>query len=148
VGWYTRNEAMSTESDLVIATTGGRELVRIKPDGTLIYGPEYTPDEAAMVFWKALAQRRAEATEQELVFRHMETALLALGRADLENEIAQMRAKALQEAGEPTGSAVLAAHKAEQAWLRQVHEVTELARGLAERAKAEPATPSTDTPLN
>ncbi len=29
-------------------------LVKIHPDGSLEYGPDYTPDEAARVFWSAL----------------------------------------------------------------------------------------------
>ena len=32
-------------------------LVTIHPDGTLEYGPDYTPDEAARVFWDAMAAR-------------------------------------------------------------------------------------------
>ena len=31
-------------------------LVRIKPDGAIEYGRDYTPDEAAQVFWNAIAQ--------------------------------------------------------------------------------------------
>ena len=30
-------------------------LVAIKQDGTIEYGPNYTPDEAARVFWEAIA---------------------------------------------------------------------------------------------
>lgn len=32
-------------------------LVRIKPDGAIEYGKDYTPDKAAQVFWNAIAQR-------------------------------------------------------------------------------------------
>lgn len=33
----------------------GPPLVTIHPDGTLQYGPDYTPDEAARAFWEAMA---------------------------------------------------------------------------------------------
>lgn len=40
----------------VISISGddGVPLVRIHPDGTLEYGPNYTPDEAARTFWDAM----------------------------------------------------------------------------------------------
>ena len=34
-------------------------LVSIKPDGTLEYGKDYTPDAAAKVFWEAMAAEAA-----------------------------------------------------------------------------------------
>lgn len=37
----------------------GDMLVNILPDGTLEYGETYDPDEAARVFWEALARRGA-----------------------------------------------------------------------------------------
>jgi hypothetical protein len=93
-----------SENDLVIATQS-RVLVVIKPDGALSYGPGYTPDEAASVFWEALARKRREAgepnrarlatpeevgqLEMEQRFNEWEPAMLALARADAANEIAQ-----------------------------------------------------------
>lgn len=40
----------------VISISGGDGawLVKIHPDGTLEYGPGYTPDEAARSFWDAM----------------------------------------------------------------------------------------------
>lgn len=35
-------------------------LVTIKPDGTIVYGPNYTPDEAARVFWEALGRAKCQ----------------------------------------------------------------------------------------
>lgn len=32
------------------------ELVEIQPDGTITYGPNYSPDEAAKMLWEAIAQ--------------------------------------------------------------------------------------------
>lgn len=40
---------------LTICTEGGKLLVTIKPDGSLVYGDSYTPDGAARAFWGALA---------------------------------------------------------------------------------------------
>lgn len=41
--------------DITITGEDGRTpLVTIHPDGTLDYGPGYTPDEAARCFWEAL----------------------------------------------------------------------------------------------
>src|SRR5262245_16342862 len=91
-------------NDLVIGTSADRVLVIIKPSGELVYGPEYTPDEAAEVFWRAMARKRAEAGEggvrlatpaevgmldMERRFHEWETALLALAKADAAHEIAQ-----------------------------------------------------------
>jgi hypothetical protein len=33
---------------------GPKFMVRLKADGELEYGPDYTPDEAARVFWEAI----------------------------------------------------------------------------------------------
>ncbi len=35
-------------------------LVTIHPDGTIEYGPGYTPDAAAKVFWQAIGEQRAK----------------------------------------------------------------------------------------
>ncbi|WP_020135025.1 hypothetical protein [Streptomyces sp. 351MFTsu5.1] len=40
--------------NITINGTDGQPLVTIHPDGTLDYGPGYTPDEAARTFWDAL----------------------------------------------------------------------------------------------
>jgi hypothetical protein len=39
---------------ITIQGDNGQYLVRIHPDGTLEYGPGYTPDEAAARFWDAV----------------------------------------------------------------------------------------------
>lgn len=134
---------LDTEKDLIIATTASRILVRIKPDGTLVYGPEYTPDEAADVFWRALARRRADAEVKDVLFLQMERALVAVGRADHANEAAQTAALELQGLGRQGAQSVLSAHQANRALELAVHTVIELGRALAERAPGEgPAPPS------
>jgi hypothetical protein len=35
-------------------------LVTIRPDGTIEYGPNYTPDAAAKVFWDAIGLERKQ----------------------------------------------------------------------------------------
>jgi hypothetical protein len=43
-------------SPSVIQIAGrGRPLVTLHPDGRLEYGEDYTPDEAARMFWEAVA---------------------------------------------------------------------------------------------
>ena len=44
-------------STLQINGSHSEMLVAIKPDGTIKYGPDYTPDEAARAFWEALGTR-------------------------------------------------------------------------------------------
>lgn len=45
---------------LSIVISSGNVLVTIKPDGTIEYGKDYTPDAAAKAFWNAvLIERKA-----------------------------------------------------------------------------------------
>jgi hypothetical protein len=44
--------------ELVLGTNRDRILVRIQPDGQLLYGKDYDPNEAAEVFWTALATKQ------------------------------------------------------------------------------------------
>lgn len=50
---------------LMIQGEGGKPLVTIKADGTLIYGEGYNPDEAAQIFWKAMAHYFPSRTSPE-----------------------------------------------------------------------------------
>ena len=126
--------------DLVIATSMDRILVRIHPDGTLTYGPEYTPDEAAVTFWTAMAQRRLQMEERLLHFALMERLLTSVGRADLAYERAQTRARAPESTPHDREMEEMSRRSLEG----RVHEVIEFARGLALRinAPAQPPTPS------
>lgn len=35
-------------------------LVKIRPDGSIVYGQKYTPDEAAKIFWEAMGKEAAK----------------------------------------------------------------------------------------
>lgn len=52
----TINPILTAPSNIVIAGRNGEPLVTIGMDGTLTYGPHYTPDEAAKVFWEAMGK--------------------------------------------------------------------------------------------
>lgn len=39
---------------ICISGTDGKMLAGIKPDGSIEYGPNYAPDEAARTFWRAI----------------------------------------------------------------------------------------------
>lgn len=123
---------MADEKDpkeLVIGTSSDRVLVKIGPDGSLTYGPDYTPDEAAKAFWEAMAARRKDYEERLLFFAHVERLLARMGEQDLRTE--QMRITALSKDATPVDK-----FNAERA-LGQlevlVHEVLELSRGVALR---------------
>lgn len=75
--------------ELVIATSFQRVLVRIQEDGSIVYGPEYTPDEAAVTLWTAIARRRKDfdARMQYMDLLELHIALLAV--ADQAYEAAQ-----------------------------------------------------------
>ena len=115
--------------DMVIGTSPQRLLVIIKADGTLKYGPEYRPDEAAVVFWEAMGQKRLEMEDRLLVINHMEAVLTRLGDADLRAESA--RRIAANEPGnmELERQAIEAVRRLE----RVVTQAIELGRGLIRR---------------
>lgn len=115
--------------DLVIGTSTNRILVIIKADGTLKYGPEYRPDEAATVFWESMGQRRLQMEDRLLVIGHMEAILTRLGDADLRAESA--RRVAANDPGnmELERQAVEAVRRLE----RVVNQAIELGRGLIRR---------------
>jgi hypothetical protein len=51
--------ARTHPGEMVIATARG-PLVRIQPDGRVIYGEGYTPDETAVTLWEAIGRRRPD----------------------------------------------------------------------------------------
>ena len=71
--------------ELVIGTGRG-VLVRVQQDGTLIYGDNYTPDEAAVTLWTEIGRRRGdfEARMQYLDLLELHIALLAVSDAAYE----------------------------------------------------------------
>jgi hypothetical protein len=138
---------LETENDLVIATSASRVLLRIKPDGTLSYGPGYTPDEAAAVFWQALARRRAEADKEaqlrDAFWRHTEKLLVEAGEADLANQVAHERVTRLATASTAADradrvQANLEAARTNEALNMAATRLVELGRRLALRGSSDP----------
>jgi hypothetical protein len=122
----------ANRNDLVIATRN-QLLVVIRPDGTLEYGPNYTPDAAALVFWEAMARRRQNYEERMLLYAHIEQLLMRVGQQDAEYERQSLRA--LEENLEPHEKAQRDqyAELARRRLEMEVHSVIELARGLIRR---------------
>jgi len=127
--------------DLVIGTSRERILVLIKANGQLVYGPEYTPDEAAVVFWEAMGRRRLGAEERILVIHHMDRVLTALGAADIRNERA---VRALSE--RQSQANLIEAQRAQAALERAMHLAIELGRGLTRRPDIPQAAAPTRVP--
>jgi len=124
-------------TDLVIGTSAKRILVIIKPDGTLRYGPEYRPNDAAVIFWEAMGQARLQAEDRILLFQHMESILARVGAQDMVVE--QLRLAAADgdtDAGQRAGHEMLQLE-------RLVHQTIELGRGVARRPEVPvPAIPA------
>jgi len=116
-------------NDLVIGTSKKRILVIIKPDGTLKYGPEYRPNEAAMLFWEAMGSRRIQAEDRILVIQHMDAILTRLGSVDLQAESLRRQAANAPEDAELERRAQEAVRQVEAV----VHQAIELGRGLVRR---------------
>lgn len=114
---------------LTIATNKGEVIVRIAPDGTVAYGEGYTPDAAAEEFWTTMALKRVGMEQRLQHLAIMEAMLIRMGRADLNNERAQLAAAA-QGAGEPERSV---AERARMNLEAIVLQIMDFARGLAQR---------------
>src|SRR6185369_15828787 len=67
---------LADPNDMVIGTSANRVLVIIKPNGELIFGPEYSPQEATMIFWESMGQRRLQMEDRLLLVQHMEAVLV------------------------------------------------------------------------
>lgn len=122
-----RLRALSDPGDLIIGTSKDRILAVVKADGTIAFGPEYKPDEAATVFWEAIGRHRFPYEDQILVIQHMEAVLTRLGLADTRLHELHL---ALQ-AGDPTARDLIAG--AQVALERTMSQAIELGRGLARR---------------
>lgn len=116
-------------NDLIIGTSKKRVLVIIKPDGTLEYGPEYRPDEAATIFWEAMGQRRLQAEDRILVIQHMEAVLTRLGATDLQAESLRRQAANAPDDIELEQRAEAAVERVEAV----MDQAIELGRGLVRR---------------
>ena len=120
--------------DLVIGTSRERILVRIHPDGTLTYGPDYTPDESAVEFWTQMAIRRLESEERILHLGVMEQILLHVGRADRSYEAAQLRTRSTEATEHDRFMEEMSRRNLETA----IHQVIEFGRGLLARPNPPP----------
>jgi len=134
--------------DLVIGTSKDRILVRIHPDGTLTYGPDYTPDEAAVEFWTQMCVRRMESEERVMHLGVVESMLIRMGNADLNYEGRQRQAQAEGATDHDRFQAEMARRNLEAI----VHQTIEFGRGLVARPDApapivpEPAPSDVDGP--
>jgi len=111
--------------DLVIGTSKERILVIVHADGTLEYGPEYRPNEAAVVFWEEMGRRRLQMEDRLLLIHHMEAVLTRLGDADIRAESARRIA-----ANSPTDM------EAERRAIEAVNRVTRVANEAIELGRA------------
>jgi hypothetical protein len=136
-----RRFAGAHPGDLVIATSASRMLVRIHPDGQITYGPEYTPDEAAVTFWTAMAMRRVEMEERLIQFSMQEQLLLRIAEADVTYERAQ-RAALAEGASENDR---FTEERARANLEARVHQLIEFSRGLLRRPDVNP-TPAVGVP--
>lgn len=124
--------ALVDPGDMVIGTSAKRILVIIKPNGELVFGPDYTPNEASMVFWEAMGQARLAMEDRLLLIQHMESILVRLGRQDMECE--RIRRLAAEEQ-----DPIIKAQRTQEAELAigrlnmVAHQAIELGRGLIRR---------------
>ena len=86
------NKPKGRPGELVIGTSMDNILVTIAKDGTLTYGPGYTPDAAAKMFWEALAKRRDDYEERLVFITHIEKLMARIGEQDMRAETARMQA--------------------------------------------------------
>lgn len=113
---------------LIIGTSRQRWLAAFYPDGKIEYGPDYTPDEAAVVFLEAIGRRKLEMEDRLLLVEHMDITLNQLGAADLRNQAADA---ALRE--RITDETLLRARRAQADLEQAMHNAIELGRGMARR---------------
>lgn len=115
---------------LTIATSRGHKIVSIGPKGEVSYGEGIKPDEAAEIFWTNMALKRVGMEQRLTDLAIMEAMLVRMGRADLNYERAQVAAER-QGAGDHERAIAERAHMGLQSI---VHQVMDVARGLASRA--------------
>jgi hypothetical protein len=117
----------SHPGELVIATSMNRVLVRIQPDGTIAYGDGYTPDEAAVTLWEAIARRRPDfdARIRYLDLLELHVALIAV--TDQAYEAAQAAARAEGA----TENDRFREEMSRRNWETRVHGIVEFAREYA-----------------
>jgi len=123
---------------LTFATSTGRVLVQIDPNGKVKLGEGVTADEAAEEFWTAMALKRQGMEERLLHLGACEAMLQRVARADIAYEQAALRARAEDATEEVKFREELQRRNLEAA----VHQLIEFSRGLLLR----PGFPAEGTP--
>jgi len=131
-------------NDMVIRTSKDRVLVVIHPNGELEFGPDYTPDEAAELFWVTMAIKRLGSEQRLQLLARMENLFTGIGAADIASEQARRRAEEVQAAMRRKGDANLTeedarqikatldeAARAHRVLEERVHQTIEFSRQLA-----------------
>jgi hypothetical protein len=132
-------------TELVVGTASN-PLVTIAKDGTLTYGLNYTPDEAARAFWEMMAKRRHDYEERLVFFAHVEQLLAKLGEQDLRTEALRNKAAA----PDATPHDDFQAQRAIDQLGLYADEMFKFARGMALRDRAnrqEPAQADIEQPV-
>lgn len=129
-----KKEPLPSPSGELTLQMNDRVLVRIRADGSHEFGPDYTPDFAAQVFWQAIAKSHPNAihrpNEIEAVTQEtMRMLMTRLGRADIHCEASRIASAREDTTDRDTFVADLALRNLEV----EVHRVIEFARGLVER---------------
>jgi hypothetical protein len=68
--------ATKVQSPSIVLPFNNKPMVTLRPDGTIEFGDDYQPDEAARLFWEAV-QRLQPTLEQQTGIRHVEAKLRA-----------------------------------------------------------------------
>lgn len=119
--------------DMAIATSKERVLVVIRPNGQLLFGPDYVPDEAAEIFWSSMALKRIGSERRLRLLAEMESVLTQLGSADMANETARRNFDTVQSTEsteEDLESARLRCNEAHTRLETAVHNAIEFARKI------------------
>ena len=117
-----------------LATSSGKKIVSIDPNGKVTYGEGIQPDEAAELFWTNMALKRVGMEQRLQHLAIMEAMLIRMGRADVNYERAQLAADAQGSGAESRAVAERARMNLEAI----VHQVMDFARGLASRPEPTP----------
>ena len=121
-----------------LATSSGKKIVSIDPNGKVTYGEGIKPDEAAELFWTNMALKRVGMEQRLQHLAITEAMLIRMGRADVNYERAQLAADAQGASDHDRAIAERARMNLESI----VHQVMDFARGLA-RQPVVPPSPET-----
>jgi hypothetical protein len=122
---------------LTFATSSGKVIVKIDPNGKVTLGEGVTADEAAEEFWTAMSLKRQAMGERLMQLGAMEAMLHRCARADIAYERAATRAREPLATEEDRFREELQRRNLEAA----VHQMIEFSRGLLLPATPPPAEP-------